>query len=134
MLDYSIPRSLGDINSCLCLRCPWFVRGRTRFIRRLESRMATRTPTATTATRDPRPRRAAQAASSTHAARRGADLARIETPKLAHIVAARLRRRIITGELPPGSSLPREADLMAQFGVARPSLREALRVLEAEAL
>src|SRR4051812_10355634 len=64
--------------------------------------------------------------------RKGA--ARIETPKLAHIVAQRLRRRIANGELPPGSSLPREADLMTQFGVSRPALREALRVLEAESL
>lgn len=59
---------------------------------------------------------------------------RTQTPKLAHIVADRLRRRIVTGELKPGSNLPSEAQLMEQFRISRPALREALRVLEAEAL
>jgi len=95
--------------------------------------MATRTPTVTRAAQKGSPSGAGSATSTTpQAPRPGAG--RIETPKLAHIVAARLRRRIVTGELPPGSSLPREADLIAQFGVSRPALREALRVLEAEQL
>lgn len=60
------------------------------------------------------------------------DLVRI--PKMAEIIASRLRRRIARGELKEGDVLPPEAALMEQFGVSRPSLREAFRILEAEAL
>ena len=49
-------------------------------------------------------------------------------------VAAVLRRMIVGGELPDGVKLPRQQDLLAQFGVSTPSLREALSVLEAEGL
>jgi GntR family transcriptional regulator, transcriptional repressor for pyruvate dehydrogenase complex len=49
-------------------------------------------------------------------------------------VAAVLRRMIVDGELPDGVTLPRQEDLLAQFGVSHPSLREALRMLEAEGL
>lgn len=55
-------------------------------------------------------------------------------PKAADVVAASLRRRIITGELPEGSVLPPEAALIEQFGVSRPTLREGFRILEAEGL
>lgn len=48
------------------------------------------------------------------------------------MIAAHLRRQIVSGELREGDSLPSEADLMAQFGVSRPTLREAIRVLESE--
>ena len=41
---------------------------------------------------------------------------------------------IVTGELSEGDSLGREPDLVERFGVSRPSLREALRILEAEGL
>ena len=41
---------------------------------------------------------------------------------------------IVGGELPDGVKLPRHQDLLAQFGVGMPSLREALSVLEAEGL
>lgn len=44
-----------------------------------------------------------------------------------------LRDAIVSGELPPGHRLV-EADLCAKLGVSRPSLREALRQLEAERL
>jgi GntR family transcriptional regulator, transcriptional repressor for pyruvate dehydrogenase complex len=53
---------------------------------------------------------------------------------MAEIVAARLRTRIINGELDDGDELPREADLLEEFGVSRPSLREAIRILETEGL
>lgn len=59
---------------------------------------------------------------------------RIRAPKLSHLVAERLRTQIITGELAAGDSLPPEAELLEQFGVSRPTLREALRVLESETL
>jgi GntR family transcriptional regulator, transcriptional repressor for pyruvate dehydrogenase complex len=45
-----------------------------------------------------------------------------------------LRERIVTGQLRDGDSLPRQEDLLQEFGVSRPSLREALRILEAEGL
>jgi GntR family transcriptional repressor for pyruvate dehydrogenase complex len=55
-------------------------------------------------------------------------------PRMAELVASRLRRRIIGGELADGAELPREAEMLAEFGVSRPSLREALRILETEGL
>jgi len=49
-------------------------------------------------------------------------------------VADELRRLIIAGELDEGDSLGHEPDLIERFGVSRPSLREALRILETEGL
>jgi DNA-binding FadR family transcriptional regulator len=48
------------------------------------------------------------------------------------MVAANLRRQIVLGELKEGDQLPPESVLMEQFGVSRPTLREAFRILEAE--
>lgn len=58
----------------------------------------------------------------------------VRAPKMAELISADLRRRIVTGELREGDALPSEATLMAQFGVSRPTLREAYRILEAESL
>jgi DNA-binding FadR family transcriptional regulator len=58
----------------------------------------------------------------------------VKVPKAAELVAANLRRRIITGSLKTGDLLPNEAALMEQFGVSRPTLREAFRILESEAI
>jgi len=49
-------------------------------------------------------------------------------------IADELRVLIVSGELAEGESLGREPDLVERFGVSRPSLREALRILEAEGL
>ncbi|MDG4667916.1 GntR family transcriptional regulator [Mycobacterium sp. 236(2023)] len=49
-------------------------------------------------------------------------------------VADELRRDILDGELAEGESLGTEAELVERFGVSRPTLREALRILEAEGL
>ena len=49
-------------------------------------------------------------------------------------IADELRSLIVSGELAEGDSLGREPDLVERFGVSRPSLREALRILEAEGL
>lgn len=49
-------------------------------------------------------------------------------------IAFELRRLIVAGELSEGDSLGHEPDLIERFGVSRPSLREALRILEAEGL
>lgn len=50
----------------------------------------------------------------------------------AEYVAQRLLDRIITAGLAPGSSYGTEADLLAQYDVSRPTLRESLRILEAQ--
>jgi DNA-binding FadR family transcriptional regulator len=49
-------------------------------------------------------------------------------------IADELRALIVSGQLAEGASLGREPDLVERFGVSRPSLREALRILEAEGL
>jgi DNA-binding FadR family transcriptional regulator len=58
----------------------------------------------------------------------------VRVPKTAELVAAALRRQIIKGKLSPQAMLPPEPALMEQFGVSRPTLREAFRVLESESL
>lgn len=58
----------------------------------------------------------------------------VRVPKTAELVAANLRRQIITGEVQEGDALPPESELTERFGVSRPTLREALRILESEAL
>jgi GntR family transcriptional repressor for pyruvate dehydrogenase complex len=55
-------------------------------------------------------------------------------PKTAELVAAELRREIATGNLRAGDKLHPERLLCEQFEVSRPTLREALRLLEAESL
>jgi GntR family transcriptional regulator, transcriptional repressor for pyruvate dehydrogenase complex len=47
-------------------------------------------------------------------------------------IADQLRSMIVSGQLSEGDSLGHEPDLIERFGVSRPSLREALRILEAE--
>jgi DNA-binding FadR family transcriptional regulator len=46
-------------------------------------------------------------------------------------IVRQLEDAIVAGRLGPGDRLPSERDLSQQFGVARTSVREALRVLEA---
>lgn len=58
----------------------------------------------------------------------------IRSPKTAELVAGTLRRMVVDGQLTDGDFLPNEAELMAHFGVSRPTLREAVRVLESERL
>jgi DNA-binding GntR family transcriptional regulator len=48
-------------------------------------------------------------------------------------LAAALRERILSGEIGPGAALP-EQELSARYGVARPTVREALAVLVHEGL
>ena len=55
------------------------------------------------------------------------------SPRIAESIAADLRQRILRGEK-SGVPLPRQEDLIRQYGVSGPSLREALRILEAEGL
>lgn len=58
----------------------------------------------------------------------------IRIPNAASVVASRIRRRIVEGAHPPGHVLPNETELMALYEVSRPVAREALRILENEAL
>ncbi len=59
---------------------------------------------------------------------------KVRAEKLSHLVAERLRGQIASGEMIPGDTLPSETELMKQMGVSRPTLREAMRVLESEGL
>lgn len=58
----------------------------------------------------------------------------VRSPKTAELVARTLRRMVVDGQLKDGDFLPREADLIAHFQISRPTLREAVRVLESERL
>jgi DNA-binding FadR family transcriptional regulator len=49
-------------------------------------------------------------------------------------VAEQIRTQIATGRLKPGDMLPSETALLDHFRVARPTMREALRVLESDGL
>ncbi|MET7731934.1 FCD domain-containing protein [Streptomyces sp. NPDC005402] len=64
----------------------------------------------------------------------GVNGVQVRVPKMAELVAARLRRMIVRGELAEGDALPSETALMEEFAVSRPTLREAFRVLESESL
>lgn len=55
-------------------------------------------------------------------------------PRLAEEVANELRRRILGGEFSDGDLLPIQDELVAQYRVSLPSVREGLRLLEAEGL
>lgn len=59
---------------------------------------------------------------------------RIRPMKMSNQVAAQIRRMIAHAELVDGDWLPIEAELMARFGVSRPTLREAFRLLEGDSL
>lgn len=62
------------------------------------------------------------------------DVATVFVPKASDVLAARLREMILSKGVPEGASLPPERELMAQSGLSRASVREALRVLETEGL
>lgn len=58
----------------------------------------------------------------------------LRVPKSAELIAAELRRRIVRGDLKEGENLPAESVLIEEFGVSRPTMREAFRILETEHL
>ncbi|MFE9322599.1 FadR/GntR family transcriptional regulator [Nocardia sp. NPDC052278] len=49
-------------------------------------------------------------------------------------MADSIRRKIVLGELRDGDYLPNEAQLLQNYGVSRPVLREAIRILQSEDL
>jgi adenylyltransferase/sulfurtransferase len=55
---------------------------------------------------------------------------RIAHKTLAEAVAGKLTASILDGSLQPGTQLPPERELIAQFGISRTTLREALKTLE----
>jgi GntR family transcriptional regulator len=62
-------------------------------------------------------------------------MAEIQRPgALYRQVAAAIRQAIATGEYPPGSPLPSEAQLIARYEVSRPTVRNAVSALRAEGL
>ena len=58
----------------------------------------------------------------------------VRVPKTAELVAKQIRNAIIRGELSDGDTLPAESHLIAEFEVSRPTIREAVRILESEGL
>lgn len=60
--------------------------------------------------------------------------AQLHQPRVAEIVADVLRQRILSGEIEDGGSLPNQEQLLEDFAISKPSLREALRILETEGL
>lgn len=65
------------------------------------------------------------------ASENGAALARRSPTTRAYVeVAQLLVERLRSGEYPPGARLPAERQLAAEFGVSRPTIREALTALE----
>jgi GntR family transcriptional repressor for pyruvate dehydrogenase complex len=50
------------------------------------------------------------------------------------MIADILRRRILDGELHDGDVLPKVDDLLVEFPVSKPSIRESMRILETEGL
>jgi GntR family transcriptional repressor for pyruvate dehydrogenase complex len=59
----------------------------------------------------------------------------LATPlKASETIARRVVETIVTRGLTPGDMLPREADMLREYGVSRETLREALRLLEVQGL
>ena len=58
----------------------------------------------------------------------------VQSHRLADVVADRIRQLILVGDIKDEERLPPLDTLIAQFGVSAPTMREALRILEAEHL
>ena len=63
-----------------------------------------------------------------------ASVQRIRQPRVAEIVAVRLRDDILSGRLKEGDVLPSQESLFSEFGVSPPALREAIHILETDGL
>jgi GntR family transcriptional regulator, transcriptional repressor for pyruvate dehydrogenase complex len=59
---------------------------------------------------------------------------RIRQPRVAEIVASRLRDEILSGRLKEGDILPSQESLFEEFGVSPPAVREAIHILEGDGL
>lgn len=63
-----------------------------------------------------------------------APMQKVRIKKAAEVVAGQIRNAIVRGELKIGDSLPAEVQLITKFAVSRPTIREAIRILESENL
>lgn len=59
---------------------------------------------------------------------------KVSAKKVSELVAEQLEKQIIEGLLPAGAKLASERDLAADYGVSRPSIRDAIKKLEAKGL
>jgi len=59
---------------------------------------------------------------------------RIRQPRVAEIVASRLRDDILSGRLKEGDVLASQESMFGEFGVSPPALREAIHILESDGL
>ncbi|CAN7340696.1 FadR/GntR family transcriptional regulator [Mycolicibacterium frederiksbergense] len=59
---------------------------------------------------------------------------RIRQPRVAEIVASKLRDDILSGRLRAGDILPTQETLFSELGVSPPALREAIHLLETDGL
>lgn len=64
----------------------------------------------------------------------GARFEQVQPVRLYQRIVEQIEGAIATGQLKPGQRLPSERELVAQFGASRPTVREALRVLESSGL
>lgn len=55
-------------------------------------------------------------------------------PKAAEVLASQIKTEIISGKYPEGAMLPPETEMATQLNLSRPTVREALRLLESEGL
>ena len=54
--------------------------------------------------------------------------------RISELVADDLRKRILSGDLADGELLPKQEELLEEYGISPPSIREALGILETEGL
>ncbi len=59
---------------------------------------------------------------------------KVQVPRISDAVASTLERRILEGSLKPGDRLQPERELALEFGVSRPSLREAIQKLASKGM
>lgn len=55
----------------------------------------------------------------------------INRESVVNIVVNKIKEKLLLGELKPGDRLPSENELSEKFGVGRPSIREAIKMLKA---
>ncbi len=59
---------------------------------------------------------------------------RFRQPRVAELVASKLRDDILSGRLKEGDVLPSQESLFGEYGVSPPALREAIHILESDGL
>ena len=64
----------------------------------------------------------------------GAQFRQVSPVRLYQRIVEQIEQAIARGDLKPGQRLPSERELVTQFGASRPTVREALRVLESNGL